>query len=98
MVRTWLDQADAEQLDKLAASRGIDVSTLIADAIYPLIDAEPDESVWPVAMSVEDEKWLRREIADLCSGEADVDIDDEIYKWIRVYVRDGVERGREIII
>jgi hypothetical protein len=97
MVRTWLDQADADRLDRVAASRGIDAATVIANALYPHIDAGSDESVWTVVLSAEEEQWLRQEIAELCSDDVDVDIDDEIFKWLRGYIGDGVRRSKEII-
>ncbi len=97
MVRAWLDQDDAERLDKIAAGRGVDVPTLVAETLYPLLDAEEQgEFMFTVTLGAEDVRTLRGSIERLCSDEPDpVNIDEEIPKWLGVYCRLGIERDAD---
>jgi hypothetical protein len=93
MVRCWLDQADAERLEKIAAERNIDVPTLVADTLYPLLDAQGQGvRMFTVTLEPEDVRRMRGIIERLCSEEPEpVDADAEIPKWLQVYVNTGID-------
>ncbi len=96
MVRAWLDQDDAERLDKIAAGRGVDVPTLVADTLYPMLDAEERGESFTVTLAANDVRTLRSTIERLCSDEPEpVNIDEELPKWLAVYCRLGIERDAD---
>lgn len=93
MVRAWLDQEDAERLETIAAGRGVDVPTLVADTLYPLLDSqEQGVQLFTVTLTPDDVRRLRAIITRLCDEEPEpVDVDAEIPKWLQVYVNTGID-------
>jgi hypothetical protein len=93
LVRAYLDTDQATQLERIATGRNIDVPTLIADTLYPLLDSEGQGESFTVTLGADDVRTLRSTIARLCSDESDpVNIDEEIPKWLQVYCRMGIDR------
>jgi hypothetical protein len=84
-------------LERIATGRNIDVPTLVAETLYPLLDAEEQgEFMFTVMLGANDVRTLRSTIERLCSDEPDpVNIDEELPKWLAVYCRLGIERDAD---
>jgi hypothetical protein len=97
LVRAYLDADQAAHLERIATGRNIDVPTLIAATLQPLLAAEEQgEDMFTVTLGADDVRTLRGTIERLCDDEPEpVNIDEEIPKWLGVYCRLGIERDAD---
>ncbi len=89
----WLPSNVVRQLGEVARRRGTDVEKIVEEAVSPYVEADEGQSVWPVTIDAHDEGRLRRGIADLCVDEPDVDIGEEVPKWLTTMVVIGIDNN-----
>jgi predicted transcriptional regulator len=89
----WLPSNVVRHLGEVARRRGTNVETIVEEAVSPYVEADEGQSVWPVTIDAEDERRLRQGIAELCSDEPEVDITEEVPKWLGTMIVLGIENN-----